>query len=93
MSQLPLLLLLDEHSAHYQPDVVCYASDSNIIMLCLPPHATHDTQPFDCNVFFLPKTYWTTVCHDYTFKRILVKSYNLKLGHMHSISYLDFRHM
>ena len=47
----PLLLLLDGHSIHYQRDVVRYAKENNVIILCLPPHTTHETQPLDCGVF------------------------------------------
>ena len=45
VSMRPLLLLLDGHSTHYQPNVVRYAKENHIIMLCLPPHTTHETQP------------------------------------------------
>ena len=43
VSARPLLLLLDGHSTHYQPNVVRYAKESEVIMLCLPPHTTHET--------------------------------------------------
>ncbi len=60
---LPLLLLLDGHSTHYQPDVIRFARAHNIIMLCLPPHTTHESQPLDCGVFKPLKSKWTAVCH------------------------------
>ena len=47
----PLLLLLDGHSTHYQPDLAYYAINYQVLLLCLPPHATHETQPLDCTVF------------------------------------------
>ncbi len=37
-AERPLLLLLDGHSSHYQPDVVRFANDHGIVMLALPPH-------------------------------------------------------
>jgi len=61
----PLLLLLDGHSTHYQPDVIRFARAHNIIMLCLPPHTTHESQPLDCGVFKPLKSKWTAVCHTY----------------------------
>ena len=51
VSGRPLLLLLDIHSTHYQPEVVHFAKEKNIIMLCLPPHTTHEAQPLDYSFF------------------------------------------
>ena len=48
----PLLLILDGHSTHNQPEVIRYAIENGVIILCLPPHTTHETQPLDCAVFF-----------------------------------------
>ena len=68
VSRRPLLLLLDGHSTHYQPDVIRLARENGVIMLCLPPHTTHETQPLDCGVFAPLKAHWTTVCHDFFHK-------------------------
>ena len=65
VSVRPLLLLLDGYSTHYQPSVVRHAKENEVIMLCLPPHTTHETQPLDCGVFAPLKAHWTTVCHDF----------------------------
>ena len=54
--QRPLLLLLDGHSSHYQPAVVCKAATSEVILFCLPPHVTHLAQPLDKTVFSPLKT-------------------------------------
>ena len=61
----PLLLLLDGHSTHYQPNVVQNAREKGVVMLCLPPHTTHDAQPFDCAVFSPLKAQWRAVCHQF----------------------------
>ena len=61
----PLLLLLDGHSTHYQPEVIRFARQNDVIMLCLPPHTTHETQPLDCGVFAPLKSHWSSVCHDF----------------------------
>ena len=51
VSARSLLLLLDGHSTHYQPQSVRFAKEHGTIMLCLPPHTTHEPQPLDCGVF------------------------------------------
>ena len=65
VSARPLLLLLDGHSTHYQPQSVHFAKEHGVIMLCLPPHTTHESQPLDCGVFGPLKTQWSHVCHIY----------------------------
>jgi len=61
----PLFLLLDGHSTHYQPQLIRLAKEHNVIVLCLPPHTTHESQPLDVGVFAPLKTQWTQVCHDF----------------------------
>ena len=65
----PLLLLLDGHSTHYQPDVVHFAKDHEIIMLCLPPHTKHEVQPLDYSVFKPLKAQWIPVLSEKSWKR------------------------
>ncbi len=50
---------------HYQPDVVRFAHDHDIIMFCLPPHTTQDSQPLDISVFDSLKSHWAEACHTY----------------------------
>jgi len=57
-----LLLLLNGHSSHYQPEVIWYIK---ILVLCFPPHTTHEAQPLHCTVFSPLKAQWRTVCHDF----------------------------
>ncbi len=61
----PILLLLDGHSSHYEPRSIEYALEENIIIFCLPPHTSHESQPLDCTVFGALKTHWSECCHDY----------------------------
>ena len=61
----PLLLLLDGHSTHYQLDVITKAKKNDVLVLCLPPHTTHATQPLDCGVFSPLKAQWSATCHDF----------------------------
>ena len=61
----PLLVLLYGHSSHYQPDLIRYAREHDIILFCLPPHTSHESQPLDVSVFRPLKNNWQDVCHDY----------------------------
>lgn len=61
----PILLLLDGHSSHYEPVSVEMAQKEDIILFCLPPHTTQDSQPLDTSVFGPLKRHWSDVCHDY----------------------------
>lgn len=61
----PILLLLDGHSSHFQPDLIEYARKYGIIMLCLPPHTTHESQPLDVSVFKSLKHHWQVACHNF----------------------------
>ena len=65
VSARPLLLLLDGHSTHYQPELLRLAKQHDVIMLCLPPHTSHESQPLDCGVFGPLKSHWSNVCHTY----------------------------
>ena len=65
MSARPLLLLLDGHSSHFQPELIQYAKDHDIIVFCLPPHTTHESQPLDASVFRSLKQHWQDVSHTY----------------------------
>ena len=61
----PLLVLLDGHSSHFQPDLIRFAREHDIILFCLPPHTTHESQPLDASVFKPLKQNWQDACHDY----------------------------
>ena len=61
----PLLLLLDGHSTHYQPQLIRMAREKGVLILCLPPHTTHEAQPLDCGVFSPLKMHWRTICHHF----------------------------
>ena len=52
----PLLLLLDGHSTHYNPEFINKAAYENIIVFCFPPNTTHLTQPLDKGIFGPLKT-------------------------------------
>ena len=47
----PLLLLLDGHSSHFELSSIQSAKKEGIIILCLLPHTTHESQSLDCGAF------------------------------------------
>lgn len=59
----PLLLLLDGHSSHFNPESIWFAKDHGVIVFCLPPHTTHESQPLGTCVFGPLKKNWSDVCH------------------------------
>ena len=63
MGNRPLLLVLDGHSTHYQPALIKYANENQVILLCLPPHTTYESQPLDAIVFKPFKKNWNDACH------------------------------
>ena len=64
----PLLLLMDGHSTHYQPEVLRQAKENGVEMFCFPPHTTADSQPLDVGVFGPLKVNWRNVCHEWVEK-------------------------
>ena len=56
-ADLPVLLMLDNHSSHISIDVLDYAKDHHITILSFPPHCSHALQPLDRSVFGPLKTY------------------------------------
>ena len=59
----PLLLMLDRHSSHYQPELLRIAASEGIIIFCLPPHTTRLLQPLDGCTFGSLKRHWGEECH------------------------------
>ena len=47
----PLLLLLDGHSSHYNPDFIHEVASHGVVVFCLPPNTTHVAQPLDSVCF------------------------------------------
>ena len=59
------LLLLDGHSSHYTLDLVKTAAEHEVVIFCLPPHTTADSQPLDTSCFGPLKTFWSEACRKY----------------------------
>ena len=64
ISQRPLLLLLDGHSSHFEPNSIQFAKDNQVTIFCLPPHTTHECQ-LDCSLFGPFKRHWQEACHKF----------------------------
>ena len=64
----PLLLLLDGHSSHYTLELIKSAAENDVIIFCLPPHTTADSQPLDTCCFGPLKVYWSEVCREFMFR-------------------------
>ncbi|XP_078140067.1 uncharacterized protein LOC139925965 [Centroberyx gerrardi] len=47
----PLLLIMDGHKSHLDPELVRVAQREGVILLCLPPHTSHILQPLDVSFF------------------------------------------
>lgn len=43
------ILILDGHGSHSGIDVLVYASEHKIELICIPPHTSHRLQPLDTN--------------------------------------------
>ena len=61
----PQLLVRDGHSSHYQPELVQYVKEKDVILFCLPPHTTHESQPLDISVFKPLKQNWQNACYKF----------------------------
>ena len=67
VSERPLLLLLDGHSFHFTLELVKATPKKDMIIFCLPPHTTADSQPLDTKCFGPLKTYWLKTFHQHLF--------------------------
>ena len=61
----PVILLVDGHFSHYEPETIRAAAKAGIVMFCLPPHSTHVAQPLDVSFFRPLKVYWSEACHKF----------------------------
>ena len=79
--QRPVLLLLDEHSSHYQPRLIRKAAENHVILFCLPPHTTHLCQPLDRTCFSPLKSAYNDECQNYIFANPgkVIKRFNFTL--------------
>ncbi|OWZ21709.1 reverse transcriptase [Phytophthora megakarya] len=43
----PVMLMWDDFSAHWTPELVAFAVEKNVVLQCIPPGYTHCCQPTD----------------------------------------------
>ena len=60
----PVVLILDNFSGHVHPEVVETAAQHHVVMVGLPPHSTHITQPLDVTLMKPLKDAWTHVVNN-----------------------------
>ncbi len=76
VSNRPIMLLLDGHSSHYTLELMKSAAEQDVVVFCLPPHTTADSQPLDTSCFGPLKTYWGEACRQFMFSnpgRVILK--------------------
>lgn len=61
----PLVVIMDGHSSHYNPDFIRAAAEEKIIVFVLPPNTTHLTLPLDKGCFGPLKSVWKKVTHEF----------------------------
>lgn len=78
VSARPIILLLDGHSSHYEPMSIEIAQKEGIILFCLPPHTSHESQPLDSSVFGALKCHWSDSCHEHQQSNpgVVISKYN-----------------
>lgn len=54
------LLICDGHDSHITAEFIAYCMDKNILLMILPPHSSHLTQPLDVGVFGALKKHMAT---------------------------------
>ncbi len=74
--------MLDGHSSHYTLELIKLAAENDVIIFCLPPHTTADSQPLDIGCFGPLQVYWSEVCRQFMFNnpgQVVSKFYFSKL--------------
>ena len=61
----PILLLIDGHKSHYNPDTIRLAAKEQVILFTLPPNTTHLCQPLDRSCFGPLKVAWREASHQF----------------------------
>jgi hypothetical protein len=52
------VFIVDGHSSHKYVDVLSFAKENGIVMMCLPPHCTLRVQHLDVSFYGKMKTYY-----------------------------------
>ena len=66
----PILILYDGHSSHISAPLIDWARKKNIILLVLPPHSSHLTQPLDVGCLGALKKVYYDQCEQFMHKNV-----------------------
>ncbi|KXJ15434.1 Jerky protein [Exaiptasia diaphana] len=58
----PIILVVDGHKSHVTEELINAAVANNVIVFCLPAHASHLLQPLDLSLFGPLKKGWVKAC-------------------------------
>ena len=76
----PLLLLLDDHSTHFESKPLQVAKDNSIVIFCLPLQTTnicsHAKPALECNLFKPLRKQWRQECHIFYQNKLVISKYN-----------------
>ena len=61
----PVVLFFDGHGSHIDFELVSLALKHNVILMCLPPHASHVLQPLDVACYGPLKEVWRQTLKDF----------------------------
>ncbi|XP_071109876.1 uncharacterized protein [Haliotis cracherodii] len=61
----PIILFLDGHSTHLTLEACTVCVENNIVLYCLPSHASHVIQPLDLSLFSPLKHAWRQSVRDF----------------------------
>lgn len=61
----PVVLFFDGHGSHIDFNLVNKALKHNVILMCLPPHASHVLQPLDVTCYGPLKQVWRQILKDF----------------------------
>ena len=89
VSHRPLLLLLDGHSSHFEPQSIEFARQNDIVIFCLPPHTTHECQPLDVGLFGPLKKYWQQECHRFYQNHLNIVITKLNFNRVFRVAWLQ----
>ena len=73
------MLLVDGHSSHVNMAFINACDRLRILLMILPPHATHRLQPLDVSLFSPLATYYTNGLNDLMFKSLGLVSMSKRL--------------
>ena len=66
----PILVLIEGHKSHYNPDTIHLAAKEQLILFTLPPNTTHLYQPLDSSCFGPLKVAWREANHQFMYDNL-----------------------